>query len=711
LYSETETGSDGRFTITDVRVNEGTLEVRAPGFAKFKRKWNLGLETSALKISLEPEVLTAQVVVTPTRTESLLRDTAASIKVLNADELNSNAALRVDDVLRQIPGFQLFRRSGSRSANPTSQGVSLRGVGASGASRSLVLADGIPLNDPFGAWVYWSRVPRQSLSRIEVMRGAASDLYGSGALGGVINLITKKPDSPTVSFEASYGNQNTADASLFMGTRHGRWNSSLAVESFKTQGYFVVTERERGRIDSPANSRNAALDFKLQFEKTRNSSFFIGASYFGESRQNGTPFQINRTHIRQISSGAAWQTGLGAFGLRTYIATQVFDQNFSAVALDRNSETATRVQRVPAQVTGLALNWSRAFGTRHTFVSGLDAREVRGSSDELVFIQGRAASLIGAGGRERDVGLYIKDIVRLSSRFSLTAGARIDRWRNFLAHSDTRSLSSNGSSSVEPFIDRSETALSPQFSFVYRPDNKVAFFGSVYRGFRSPTLNELYRSFRVGNVLTLANSSLNAEQLSGADAGLSFTSSEGVLAVRSSFFWTDIDHSVANITLGVTPELITRERRNVGQTRSRGFEAETEIRLGPRWDISGGYLFADARVVHFSGASSLEGLSLPQIPRHTLTIQLRYSHPKKLNVGLQTRMVGQQFDDDLNEFRLPGYFNVDGIVSRGLSKNFEIFVAAENLFNQQYILGRTPTKTVGPPLLVRAGFRFRFTGK
>ncbi len=709
--AHTETSRDGRFIFTDVRVKQAILLVHASGFATLRRKWTIEeKEPHDVQIVLMPAGFNEQVAVTPTRTETLLQDTAASIKVLDVDELNSTAALRVDDALRQIPGFQLFRRSGSRTANPTSQGVSLRAVGASGASRSLVLADGIPLNDPFGAWVYWSRLPRQSLSRIEVMRGTASDVYGSGALGGVINLITKKPGIPTISFEASYGNQRTPNASVFLAGQHERWSTSLAVESFNTHGYFIVIESERGRIDRPANSRNAALDFKLQFEKSRNSTFFIGTSYFGESRQNGTPFQINRTHIRQISSGADWQTGLGAFGLRAYIAPQVFDQNFSAVALDRNSETATRVQRVPAQVTGLTLHWSRAFGTRHTFVSGIDAREVRGSSDELVFIQGRPSAIVGAGGRERDVGVYIKDVLRLNSSFSVTAAVRIDHWRNFLAHSDARSLTSNGSSSVERFMNRSETAVSPLLSFLYRPDNRFAVFGSVYRGFRAPTLNELYRSFRVGNVLTLSNSSLSAEHLSGAEAGLRFTSLEGRLAVRASFFYSDIDHSIANITLGITPELITRQRRNVGQTRSRGFEAETEIRLSPHWDITGGYLFADARVMRFPGASSLEGLSVPQIPRHTLTIQLRYAHPKKLNVGLQTRAVGQQFDDDLNQFHLPKYFNVDGIVSRGLSKNFEIFIAAENLLNQRYIVGRTPITTVGPPLLIRAGFRFRLTG-
>src|SRR5918911_1366511 len=128
----------------------------------------------------------------------------------------STAATTLDDALRQLPGFQLFRRSGSRTANPTSQGLSLRGTGASGASRALVLADGIPLNDPFGGWVYWSRIPRESVERVEVLRGGASNLYGSSALGGVVQVITRKTSPRVVSLEVSYGNGRTPDASLFM---------------------------------------------------------------------------------------------------------------------------------------------------------------------------------------------------------------------------------------------------------------------------------------------------------------------------------------------------------------------------------------------------------------------------------------------------------------------------------------------------------------
>ena len=111
--------------------------------------------------------------------------------VVNDKQLEQWGALTTDDKLRQVPGFSLLRRSGSQTANPTSQGVSLRGLGASGASRALVLVDGIPINDPFGGWIYWARVPQASLEQVQLVPGGVSALYGNDALGGVINMETR----------------------------------------------------------------------------------------------------------------------------------------------------------------------------------------------------------------------------------------------------------------------------------------------------------------------------------------------------------------------------------------------------------------------------------------------------------------------------------------------------------------------------------------
>ena len=123
-----------------------------------------------LKVELAPAPFSEEVAVTAARTLTRVSETAASVVVISREDVAATAALTLDDALRQVPGFTLFRRSGSRTANPTSQGVSLRGVGASGASRAVVLADGIPINDPFGGWVYWGRVPREAVSASKCAR-------------------------------------------------------------------------------------------------------------------------------------------------------------------------------------------------------------------------------------------------------------------------------------------------------------------------------------------------------------------------------------------------------------------------------------------------------------------------------------------------------------------------------------------------------------
>ncbi|MBD0327335.1 MAG: hypothetical protein ICV68_12935, partial [Pyrinomonadaceae bacterium] len=225
------------------------------------------------------------------------------------------------------------------------------------------------------------------MSRVEVLRGGASHLYGSGALGGVVNIITRTPSAPSFSLEVSYGNQQTPDATIFIGATKGKWAASLGAELFNTNGYVLVDERERGLIDTPAGARNSTFNLSLERQITDGGRLFVRGAIFGEARSNGTPLQTNRTHLRQLSAGGDLKLKrLGSFNIRVYGGTEVFDQNFSAVAADRNSETLTRLQRVPSQFAGVTLQWLHDVNASHTLVAGLEAREVRGASDEIVFV-------------------------------------------------------------------------------------------------------------------------------------------------------------------------------------------------------------------------------------------------------------------------------------------------------------------------------------
>ena len=188
------TDREGRFSFSGVPVAVATLTVQSSSFSPVEQRWDAHTQgPNPIEIKLVPVPHAQRITVTATRTEQRVSDTAASVTVFTQQDLASSGALTLDDALGEIPGFMLYRRNGSLTANPTSLGVSLRGVGTSGASRALVISDGIPLADPFGGWVYWDRVPMTSVSAVEVVEGGVSDLYGGEALGGVINVIPRRP--------------------------------------------------------------------------------------------------------------------------------------------------------------------------------------------------------------------------------------------------------------------------------------------------------------------------------------------------------------------------------------------------------------------------------------------------------------------------------------------------------------------------------------
>ena len=263
-------GSDGRFTFET--VPEGAvLIVRAGGFAE--QRQTVGGSTD-VEVILQPPSILETVVVTPGRTEQRLGDTPASVNVVTAEQIQSSPAVVPDDVLRSVPSFSLFRRASSVVAQPTTQGVSLRGIGPSGQSRTLVLLDGVPFNDPFGGWVYWTRVPMVSVDRIEVTEDTASGLYGNYAMGGVINIVTSRPSRHTLELKPQYGTFTPSSSGLDNGSTpkfdmfaSDIWKKvGFAVEgsAFNTDGFKTVT-KEAGPIDNNAAVNYGNITGKVEY--------------------------------------------------------------------------------------------------------------------------------------------------------------------------------------------------------------------------------------------------------------------------------------------------------------------------------------------------------------------------------------------------------------------------------------------------------------
>jgi outer membrane receptor protein involved in Fe transport len=705
------TDANGTFVFDSLPASSGTISVRARGFAAAQQDWSAGTTASTrLDVVLSLAAVNEQVVVTAARIETRLNDVAGSAVALTSQDVNATPALLVDDKLRQIPGFMLFRRSDSRTANPTSQGVSLNGLGASGSSRALVLEDGIPLNDPFGGWVYWGRVPQQELANVEVVRGGVSSLYGSNALGGVIQFLSREEEQSAMSLETSFGSEKTPDLSFWAGKKIGKWDSSVGSDLFRTDGFVQVPVAQRGTVDTLANTEHASVDATLGREFAQHDRVFARGTFYRESRNNGTPIQTNDTTFGQGAVGADLQMGgAGSLAVRGYGSVQAYNQNFSSVAASRNFESLTNIQYVPAQQVGGSVLWSRSLGKMQNIVAGVDASEVMGWSHERTFSSGAQTARSISGGRQRTVGVFGEDIIRFTPRWIVTLGARLDDWHNFDAL--TLRVPTTGATTNTNFADRGQQAFSPRLSVLRALTTNISVTASMYRAFRSPTLNELYRSFRLGNTLTQANAFLNAERLTGAEAGATAYAFHRRLNMRGNFFWDDIVDPLANVPISTTPSLVTQQRQNLGRTRSRGVDVDAIVRLSDSLQVSGGYQFADATVVQAATYPALLGLRIAEVPRHQFTVQARYWNPSRILLSVQGRYSGAQFDDAANTLFLDHYFTMDAQAGRSIGHGVEAFVAVENLLNQRYDVSLTPVAnrpllpTLSAPFTARVGLR------
>ena len=667
--------------------------------------------------------LREEIVVMVNRVDQRIDDVAGNVTVFTREDIDQSAAQTLDDFLRQVPGFSLFRRSSSIVAHPTSQGISLRGISPSGVSRTLVLVDGVPVNDPFGGWVYWSRIPLESIEQIEILRGGGSNVWGNYALGGVVNITTRGVEKKQVAAAVELGNQKDVEADAFASRHYERVGWSFAGNYFQTEGYEIVREDQRGPIDIEAFSEHLKLNARLEYDLASQGRLFFQGTYFNEDRGNGTPLTNNGSDAVGFTAGSDFKTGGGSdWRITLFARDQSFNSTFSAQAADRQSENPALDQfAVDSTDVGGSAQWSRLLTGKHLLTAGFDARWIDGQTNENFFWDGQAfLRLRQAGGKQQLAGVFVQDLFTITDSLQLTFSGRFDVWENtdgFRLETVRADGSVLGS---DTFADREDSAFSPKLAALYKATDHVSIRGSLYQSFRAPTINELYRPFRVRNDITAANAELESETLTGAEVGFEYSSSHTM--ARATAFWNEVDTPIANVTVGnaATDGVIIpcgfvpmggscRQRQNLGETRIVGIEAEIEVPFARFWDVSASYLYSDGEVIDAPAQPALEGKRIAQVPEDQLVLGLVYDNPRLFGAHLQARYVGAQYEDDLNDRSLDSYYAVDLSVWKRLKGNVDVFLGVENLFDETYEVGKTGTGlvTIGAPFRVHAGVRWK----
>jgi outer membrane receptor protein involved in Fe transport len=699
---QTHTDTFGNFTLPAPHGN-ATLNATFQGL---QTTVEIHANQTDLKLQIEPSPLQQSATVTTTRSSTSIAENTTTTDTLDQTALTQYPALTLDERLQQHAGFQLFRRSSSWVANPTTEGISLRGLGSTAASRTLVLSDLVPLNDGFGGWIHWNEQPPETIEAITLASGGGSDLYGSSALGGVIDIVPSRPGPVLAQADIAGASEDTSNYSARADARQSRASELIATQLFRTAGYTVVAPAVRGPVDVPSNVHYQTGRVELDHQFLENNRAWLTGNLLNEDHGNGTPIQTNGTRLWRNIAGDDWTATSRISGrVRAFGSDEAYRQSFSSINLPRTSEKLTRLQRVGTQEFGASADASLHF-EHLAFVTGGDLRDLRATDFETPYstVTGLPSGIQDTTARQRFFGGFGEAIAE-RGRWSGTASVRIDEAQNLATSTIART--GEAAATATPIPDRHELVVDPRLGISRQLPANVQIHASAFRAFRTPTMNELYRTGQVGQQTTLANSALLSERATGVEAGADWASPNRLLSAQATYFWTEINRPVSAVLVSSTATTITNLRENLGQIQSQGTAISAQLRPTQGLSLNVGYQYAHAVITAFKSQPSLVGLWIPEVPRHTATAQLRYQRGPG-SYTLAARQSGRAFDDSSNLYELHSFFVLDAFAEYRVHTHISLDLSLQNLLNRSIETARTPNLTLGTPFIAQGGIRFNW---
>ncbi|MXO65223.1 TonB-dependent receptor plug domain-containing protein [Altericroceibacterium endophyticum] len=625
---------------------------------------------------------------------------AYDTQVLQRDQIVSSGSGRIEDVLSSIAGFQQFRRSDSRSSNPSAQGVTLRALGGNASSRALVLLDGVPLSDPFFGYIPLSAVAPERLERIRVTRGGGSGPFGAGALAGTIELESADPAvSGPVNLSALVNDRAETELSGSVAPKLGDGFAVVSGRWDRGKGFYTAPVDQRVDASARAQFDSWSTSARLVQPLTQDLEIQLRGLAFNDERTlrfdgADSSHEGQDISLRLISRGA-WQVDALAY---------VQWRNFTNVVISSSSYAKVLDQKdTPSTGLGGKLEIRPPVGDRHVLRIGTDYRHSDGDLAEDGF-SGRTGALTKqsfAGGENSDLGFFIEDDWTLGPLI-LTGGLRADRWT--IRGGYFRQLGGDGSITADNnFDDRSGWDVSYRAGAVFDAGGGLSLRGAAYSGLRLPTLNELYRPFTVFPVVTNANAELENERLHGVEVGLDWRAIPGVTLSLTAFD-NQVKHAIANVTLAEN----LRERRNLDAIDAQGLELGAAVQRGA-FSFDGSLAYSDAVVDDNGAAADLDGLRPSQTPEWAASGTLRWKPRKGSVLAATMRYVGGQYEDDRETNLLPSAITVDLFAQTPLGGGFSAVARAENLLDEDVITrNQGGSIDLGVPRTIWLGVRYGF---
>lgn len=658
------------------------------------------MRSSFLLLAFIPAIAQAEegeIIVTGRALPDARGDAAYSNVIIDRDRLTSVASGRAEDVLRDVAGLQQFRRSDSRSANATSQGVTLRGLGGNASSRALVLLDGVPQGDPFGGSVTFPALNLARIGAVQVIRGGGSGVAGPGALAGTIALSSIGPEEGGSGAAIAYGSRDAIEAGGVVRGALGSGFAFFAADYARGDGFIPIIASQRGTADRPARYEQAGLAARAVVP-IGGAELQANLSGFRDRRDRGLAFTDNGSDGADASLRIVKQ-GRWAWEALAYVQLRAFMSQASSVDAARTASTQTLDQfNIPSTGIGARFELRPPVGENIEVRIGGDARRVSGTTREFfTFVAGAPTRGRIAGGENDTAGLFAETSASFGA-LTLTGGGRIDFYTIRDGRLFENSLGTGAILRDDRFARRRGSEPTARAGIAYSVTPALSLRSAAYLGWRLPTLNELYRPFRIGADATGANAALKTERVRGIEAGIGWQPVDAV-KLSATLFSNRLEDAIANVTIsrgpGTFPGVgfvgaagVFRQRQNLDAIRSNGIELDARIRAG-KWRMQASYAYTDA-VVRSSGiAAGLNGLRPAQVARHNASATLGWQ-----GLSLTGRYVGPQFEDDQNIRRLRSAVTLDATFSLPLGRGLALSLRGENIINSRIEAGVSATGVI-----------------
>lgn len=596
--------------------------------------------------------------------------------VIDRQRLMDSASGRIETVLGDVAGFQQFRRSDSRSSNPSNQGATLRALGGNASSRTLMLLDGVPIADPFFGYIPFSALAPERLSVVRVTRGGGIGAFGAGAVAGTIEMASATRDQlPDFAASAFYGSRDATELSATVTPDLGGGHVSLSGRWDRGDGFQTTPRNQRNAATVPAAYDGWSTNLRAVAPISASSELQFRATLFEDNRTlrfagADSMSQGQDASIRYIARGP-WQVDALAY---------IQARNFSNIVMSSSTFRKSLDQRnTPSTGVGGKIELRPPVGADHVLRIGADTRFATGDMYEDAYNANVAANprtfLRHAGGDQWTTGLFVEDDWSIG-KLVLTGGARADRWT--IRNGFYRQVSATtGAATGSDYADRSDWEASGRVGALYKASDALALRAAAYSGFRLPTLNELYRPFVVFPITTQANAALTPEKLKGAEAGIDLTPAEGV-RMSATAFYNRLDDAIANVTIATN----TRQRQNVDRIVAKGIELTAQAALGDV-RLSASYAYSHS-TVHAPGAA-FDGFTPAQSPRHAASATLAWAPQQGPSLSATLRYVADQYEDDLQSDVLPDALTVDAIARLPIGHGVTLVARGENLFDEEIV--------------------------